>query len=232
MSFKVIFLISLFFCSKIFGQKVDSSFNTINRDGFSINVNYIYNFCANKKPNTWILPNGKLANDNSGDSVYYMTFRNIDTKTFNINALYNKFIYKKISFSFGIGFMQRKTTTKYVTYIDSNIYKPNKLNYKHTSNSIIIPLRINYFKNRFCISFGNNIGIYHINNDIINYENSFKRSYHTNGFLSDITHIESVSYQIMKRKFVYINLCAEQSHEFYKKQGYNNWFMLGGTYLF
>lgn len=211
---------------------MDSSKNTINRNGFSINVNYIYNFCSNKKPNTWILPNGKLANDNSGDSVYYMTFRNIDTKTFGINVFYNKTITQKLSFSIGVGFIQRKKVTKYDEYIDSNINKPNKVFDKHISNSIIFPLKMNYYKNRFCISVGNNFGLYHFNKEVIKYENDFNRTYQSNGLLAEVTHLESISFQVFKNRFFFINLSAEQSYDFYEKNGYNNWFMIGGTYLF
>lgn len=232
MSLKVIFLMSLFFCTNMFGQKVDSSNNTINRNGFSININYVYNLCSNKKSNTWIIPSGKIANDNTGDSVYYMTFRNLDTKTFGINVFYNKTITQKLSFSIGVGFIQRKQTTKYDVYIDSNLNKPNKLFDKYTSNSIIIPLKMSYHKNRFCFSAGNNFGLYHFNKEVIYYENDFNRTFHTNGLLAALTHFETISYQLFKNKYFFIDLSAEQSYDFYKISGYNNWFMIGGTYLF
>lgn len=229
---RIILLLMIISCTKLFSQETDSSKNTINKNRLSVNVNFIYNLCTNKKTNTWVIPNGKIANDNTEDSVYYLTFRNIDTKTFSVNLFYNKAFSKNLSFSFGLGFSQRKNFTKYDVYIDNNINKPNKLNESYTSNSLIIPLKMNYYINRFYFSVGNNIGLYYFNSDVVNYENGFKRSYQSKGMLSYMTHIESISYQVFKNKFFFINVTAEQAPYFYRKSGYNNWFMLGASYLF
>jgi hypothetical protein len=218
--------------SMAYSQRMDTATSVTNKSGFSLNAHFIYNLYSNKRSNTWILPMGKIPNDNSGDSVHSMTVRYVDTKTFGVNVSYNKAITKKISFSFGAGFVQRKKLLRYDAYVDSNINKPDKLHEMHTFNSLIIPVKMSYFKGRFCFSVGNNIGLYQFNNHVTTYEKGSHRKFRSKTILPYVTHLESVSYELVKKRGIYINLSAEQAYDFYTKYGYKNWFILGGTYLF
>lgn len=216
----------------LYSQSNDSLPHPMNNNKFSVTANFIYNYNPNKNINSITYPLGKIPNSTSGDSVYYMQYNYIDTKTFGLNISYNKRIAKKLAFSFGVGLNQKKEIKNYVTYIDSNNNKPDLLKNTLLKYSGFVPLGINYYFKRFIFSFGNNIGVFAYSNESAIFQDNSRKTYTYNSFFIRTTFQESISFQLVKNKYIYVNISAEQTGKFYKSDGYNNWFMFGAAYYF
>ncbi len=229
-----IYLLSLglFLVSNLYCQTSDSLFHQINKNRFSVSANFIYNYNSNKSLNSIIYPLGKIPNSTSGDSVYFMEYKYIDTKSFGLNISYSKRIAKNFSFSFGVGLNQKKEIKDYETYIDSNNYKPDLIKQRLVQYSSFVPIRLNYFFKRFIFIFGNNFGFFVYSNESAIFQDNSKKTDTYNSFYIGSTFQESISFQIVKNKSLYFTISAEQSDKFYKSDGYNNWFMFGAAYYF
>lgn len=225
-------IIVIFISSYFYGQHRDSLSNSLNKNGFSVSANFVYNFCTSRKVESRAYPWGKIPNSTSGDSVYFMKYKYLDTKTFNVSLSYNKTIGKNLSFSFGIGIYQKKQIQKYYSYIDSNIYKPDIINNTYTKYSLFIPIRLSYNLNRLIISAGNNINYNFINQSVDKYDDNTKRINNYNYPQFNVYFQETIGYQLFKDKGLYATISAEQSGRFYWNYGYNNWFMFGINHYF
>ncbi len=231
---KIFYLLSwgLISVPNLYCQSNDSLPHPINTNKFSVTANFIYNYNSNKNINSISYPLGKIPNSTSGDSVYYMQYKNIDTKSFGLNISYNKRIAKKLSFSFGVGLNQKKEIKNYVTYIDSNNNKPDLIKSTLIQYSGFVPLRVNYYFKRFIINFGNNFGFFAYSRESAIFQDNSRKMYTYNSFFIKTTFQESISFQLFKNKSLYVSISAEQTGKFYKSDGYNNWFMFGVAYYF
>lgn len=222
----------LFLVTNLYSQSYDSLSHKMNRNQFSVSANFIYNYNSNKNFNSIVYPLGKIPNSTSGDSVYFMKYKYIDTKTFGLNISYSKRITKNFSVSFGVGLNQKKEIKDYVTYIDSNNNKPDLIKHSLVQYSSFVPIRLNYFFKRFIFNFGNNFGFFVHSNESSIFQDNSKKTDTYNSFYIGTTFQESISFQLVKNKSLYLTISAEQTDEFYKSNGYNNWFMFGAAYYF
>jgi hypothetical protein len=224
----------LLFVPNLYGQLNDSLTHPMNKNTFSINVNYIYNYSSNKneQSNTYLTGTPFNYNPTYGiDTVYFEKHKYIDASTYDLNLTYNKRITKKLSFTFGLGLNQKKQITKYTIFDDRNPNKSDLKNTTFTKYSIFIPLSINFYYKKWIFSFGNSYN-YHVSREAINtYQDQSTKNYHYSYSAFNIYAHESVSYQILKNKGFYLKISAEQSGRFYRGYGYN-WFMIGASYYF
>jgi hypothetical protein len=242
---KVRVICTIFFLSYItpcaYSQNIDSLAHPMNKNGFSISVNFINNYYSGKQITTFDQRNRSLFYNNSslpgGDTAFYYQIKEVDTQTFGINASYNKRVSKKIGLSIGLGFYQKKRRSDYLNYIHKYSYLPDLKYSTETTNSIFIPLRLNYYYKRLVLGAGPNFNIILNTKNIDVYKDGSKVEY-SNDNLNPQTREyiafflqETIAFQLIKKHGFYLHLSAEQNSHFYQS-GYNNWFMLGATYIF
>jgi hypothetical protein len=227
-----IVLQALFTSAQLYAQTKQASPHHMNRNTFSVNLNYIYNFSAYRSElsNTYLA--GTPPNYNGTDTVYYEKHRNTGASTFGINIAYNKRLSKRTALSFGIGLNQKQQVTKYSVYNDRNSSKPDLLYTMVKDYALVFNISLNYYYQRFIFNAGNNFAYSIVQKSINTYEDNSQKYDRCTTIPVNFYFQESVSYQLIRNKNLYLKVSAEQSERFYKPYGYNNWFMLGGTYYF
>lgn len=205
----------------------------MNNNNFSINLNYIYNFSAYRSELTNTYETGRPSPNYSGtDTVYYEQHRNTGASTLGMNIAYNKRISKRNSLSLGVGMNQKQQVTKYSVYNDRNIKKPDLMYTIVKDYALVLNLGFNYYYKRFIFNIGNNVAYSVVQRSINTYEDHSQKNNRCNHVRVNVYLQESVSWQLIRNKNLYLKVSAEQSERFYKPYGYNNWLMLGGTYYF
>lgn len=173
------------------------------------------------------VPYGKIPN--STRYVYYWNYKYFDTHTFDISVQYNKLIKQNISVSYGLRFDQQKSFQKTFLYIDSLENVPDLKNVAITSNNFSMPVILNFYTKRFKFSAGLSLNVLVFRNNVyLNTDNSkteFKEI-----FFGGMHIHESVSYKLLKKKLLFLQLGAFHNFNLFKQQGYNNFFTLGLNY--
>ncbi|MCC6181317.1 MAG: hypothetical protein IT237_05740 [Bacteroidia bacterium] len=224
----------LFLVPNLYSQSKDTLPHPINTNRFSINAHYIYNFNSNKKEVSNNYPTGTPTNYSGAgiDSVYYEKHKYNDASSFGFNIAYNQRILKRVSISFGIGLNQKKEITKYIIFDDRSPSKSDLDNIIFTKYSIVNSVCLNYYYKRWIFGFGNSFA-YNVSQKSINtYKDQSKKDYNYKYSPFNIYLNESISYQIINNKGLYLKLSVEQNSRFYYSYGYNNWFMVGVAYYF
>ncbi len=202
----------------------------MNRNGFAVNLNYIYNHCSyTKEVSNWYVVQ---SNYSGPDPAYFEMHKNSSARTFGLNTTYNKPIAKRVSISMGIGLNQKKQVTKFTFYEDRNPDKPDLTNVIYEEFAMIVPVNMNFYYRRFILSAGHNFYYKVSQKNTYNYQDNSQKRIDYNRHPFDVFFQESVSFQLIQNKNLYLKISAEQTDQFYYPQGYNNWFMLGGTYYF
>ncbi len=202
----------------------------MNHNNFSVNLNYIYNYCSytNEISNLYI----RSTNYAGPDSAYFEKHKNIGARTFGLSMSYNKRLSKRFSISLGLGISQKKRVTKFTLYEDRNPNKPDLTNIIYEEYALIAPVNMNFYYHRFILSAGQNFCYGMIQKNIHNYQDNSQKIMNDNYGRFRLYSQESVYFQMIPNKGLYIKVSAEQTNEFYQRYGYNNWFMLGGAYYF
>lgn len=243
MSLKII--CAIFFWSFIttcaLSQKKDSLAQPMNKNSFSISTIFIFNYYSGKQITTFDQRNRNLFYNNSsifnGDTAFFWQIKEVDTQTFGINASYNKRVKKKIGLSIGLGFYQKKSRYDYLTYIHKYNYLPDLKYSTETTNSIFIPLRLNYYYKRVLLGIGPNFNFILNIKNIDLFQDGSKKEYSNDNLNPQMRKYiafflqETIAFQLIKKQGLYLQLSAEQNSHFYQS-GYNNWFMLGAMYIF
>ncbi len=222
---------------KLSAQKniLDSvNYSSRKKNSIAIAIDYIYNLSSNKTKTTWTGLYGLYQNSNPDerDTVYSITYSYVDGSSFGVDIKYCKNISKRVIFDFGLGFKNKTQKLQYSQYLDNNAFKADKTHEMQTLNIIYLPLRMNFVFNRLLVSFGNNLNLTLFERNIWYYSDSSTKNKAYNNRSLNLTFQETIAYQLIKNKGLYIQLSFEQSERFYKKNGYNNWFMLGASYRF
>lgn len=204
----------------------------MNRNNFSINLNYIYNFSAYRSELTNTYLTGTSPNYTGTDTVYYEKHRNIGASTLGMNMTYHKRISNRNSLSIGLGIGQKQQVTKYSVYNDRNAKKPDLMYTIIKDYAVVLSLGFNYYYRRFIFNAGHNFAYSIVKKSVNTYDDRSQKNDRYQDVPVNVYFQESVSYQLIRNKNLYLKLSAEQSEKFYKPYGYNNWFMLGGTYYF
>jgi hypothetical protein len=227
-----IVVLGSFLAPKLHAQLNDSSAYTMNKNTFTINLNYIYNFSSNRHEisNTYLTGTPTNYNGSGIDSVYYEKHKYIGTSSFGFNINYNKKVTKHTSLSLGLGINQKKETTKYSVFNDGNLNKPDLKETTFTRYSLLAPANFNYFYKRLSFSIGNSFYYNFYKKSIKTYQDLSNKKSHYDFSNFDIYMQESISYQLIKKSGLYLRLTLEQTEKFYKNYGYNNWFMIGIAY--
>jgi hypothetical protein len=202
----------------------------MNHNNFSVNLNYIYNFSAYRSE----LTNSYLSSPNyaSPDTVYYEKHRNLSASTLGLNVSYNKRLGGRTALLLGLGINQKQQVTKYSVYNDRNAQKPDLVYTIVKDYALVLNLGFNYYYKRFIFNAGNNFAYSIVQKSVNTYQDNSQKNTDRHSVPINIYFQESVSYQLIRNKNLYLKLSAEQTERFYKPYGYNNWFMLGGTYYF
>lgn len=203
-----------------------------NRKGFLAGAAYICNYSGSKG---YIIGGSNsyfLVNSNPEDSLYRFGVRNRSTGTFGVYAAYNKPFAKKWSFSIGLEVDQRKQLAEYFLYDNAKLNAPDPVSYQVTQYALFVPLRINYYTRRFIISVGNKAGFVSDVSTLTTYSDESKNNMSSHELYPLMNLRESLSYQLLKDKRIYLQLSAEQNREFYLRSGYNNFFLAGGACYF
>jgi hypothetical protein len=222
----------LFTGTQLYAQTKQGTPHHMNHNNVSVNLNYIYNFSAYRSElsNTYLT--GTSPNYSGTDTVYYEKHRNTNASTLGLNIAWNKRLSKRTALAFGTGFNQKQQITKYSVYNDRNMQKPDLVYTIVKDYALVLNIGFNYYYQRFIFNAGNNFAYSIVQKSVNTYEdNSQKNNRSTTGPVN-LYFQESVSYQLIRNKNLYLKVSAEQSEDFYKPYGYNNWFMLGGAYYF
>lgn len=217
---------------KLYSQSSDGLSFENNKNGLFVAANVIYNFTSSKDASVFEYPKGYNLNTQPPNKIFFTSSSEYDTQTFGLNVSYNLKIRKNISLSFGLGYKQYKRITKYSVYIDSNVNQPDLVSNINKLNIVFIPIKINYFYKKFIFSFGTNVYVWYNDKYTKYFEDKSKNVFKSKSFTFAARIEESISYKILKEKNLFIYLAAEQTSSFYKRYGYNNFFMLGASYYF
>jgi len=245
MLYKNHFLRLVVFCALLNATQLNAQDSTItdkfiaNKKGFFVGGAYIYDYA--KPVKSFLYENTYtpfVSNTNPHDSIYRFMTRRASTSGFGFQAGYNKPFSKRMSFSFGLEIDQRKSKIEYVVYEDARLNSPDPVSYVVTRYSVVIPLRLNYYAGRFMISAGNNIGAGKYVSTLIRYDDGsqIRKPYiqpqPLGTFYIELSLRETLSFQLLKNKNIYLQLSAEQYPVFYGDNIENLAFMAGGTYYF